>query len=109
MDEAFVKLDPILKSDQKTKLVALRARMGQGRGGQRGGMTSGVVYILKDGKPIPVPVMVGATDGSFTEIVDRSGTIKEGAAVITGGGPKAKVQARNPMTGGGGGVRVRGL
>ncbi|MDO9337227.1 MAG: efflux RND transporter periplasmic adaptor subunit [Caulobacter sp.] len=109
MDEAFVKLDPILKPDQKTKLVALRARMGQGRGGQRGGMTSGVVYILKDGKPTPVPVMVGATDGSFTEIVDRSGTIKEGAAVITGGGPKAKVQARNPMTGGGGGVRVRGL
>lgn len=109
MDEAFKALDPILKPDQKTKLVALRARMGQGRGGgQRGGMSSGVVYILKDGKPTPAPVMVGATDGSFTEIVDRSGTIKEGVAVITGGGPKAKVKAANPMAGGGR-VRVRGL
>ncbi len=109
MDEAFVKLDPILKPDQKTRLVALRARLGQGRGGggARGGMTSGVVWILKDGKPAPVPVMVGATDGSFTEVVDRSGVIKQGASVITGGGPKAKVQARGPM--GGGGVRVRGL
>ncbi|MDB5469592.1 MAG: efflux transporter periplasmic adaptor subunit [Caulobacter sp.] len=110
MDEAFKALDPILKPEQKTKLVALRARMGQGGrgGGGQGGMASGVVYILKDGKPTPVPVLVGATDGSFTEVVDRSGTIKEGADVITGGGPKAKVQARSPL-GGGGNVRVRGL
>jgi HlyD family secretion protein len=82
--------------------------MGQGgRGGGQGGMTSGVVYIRKDGKPTPAPVMVGATDGSFTEVIDRSGTIKDGVEVITGGGPKAKVQARSPMSGGGG--RVRGL
>ena len=108
MDEAFKALDPILKPEQKTRLVDLRARMGQGgRGGGQGGMTSGVVYILKDGKPTPAPVMVGATDGSFTEVIDRSGTIKDGVDVITGGGPKAKVQARSPMSGGGG--RVRGL
>lgn len=108
MDEAFKALDPILKPEQKTKLVALRARMGQGGlGGGRGGMASGVLYILKDGKPTPVPVMVGATDGSFTEVIDRSGTIKDGVDVITGGGPKAKVQARSPMSGGG--ARVRGL
>ncbi len=110
MDDAFKALDPILKPEQKTKLVALRARMGQGRGGGgQGGLTSGVVYILKDGKPTPLPVMVGATDGSFTEIVDRSGTIREGSDVITGGGPKAKVAARSPLAGGGGGGRVRGL
>lgn len=107
---AFTELESILKPDQKPKLVALRAQIGQ-RGGRAGagGMTSGVVWVLKDGKPTPVQVLVGATDGSFTEVVDRSGTIKQGVEVITGGGPKAKVQARNPMTGGGGGPRVRGL
>jgi HlyD family secretion protein len=51
--------------------------------------------------------MVGATDGSFTEVIDRSGTIKAGVEVITGGGPKAKVQARGPLSGSG--PRVRGL
>jgi len=107
-EAAFAKLEPLLKPDQKTKLTALRARMAQGGGGRgsAGGMTSGVVWILKDGKPTPVQVMVGATDGSFTEIVDPTGAIKEGSQVIIGGGPKAKVELRGPM-GGGGGVRVR--
>jgi HlyD family secretion protein len=109
MVAAMAKLEPILKPAQKEKLIALRARMaqdGQGRGGQgRGGMTSGVVYILKDGKPTPVAVMVGATDGSFTQVVDRTGVIKPGVEVITGGGPKAKLKAASPL--GGGGVRVR--
>ncbi|MBX3478847.1 MAG: efflux RND transporter periplasmic adaptor subunit [Caulobacter sp.] len=107
MEEAYAKLEPILKPAQKDKLVALRARAAQGGGGRgRGGMSAGVVWILKDGKPTPVQVLVGATDGSYTEIVDRAGVIKEDVEVITGGGPKAKVKARNPMTGGGR-VRVR--
>ncbi|NBB15350.1 efflux RND transporter periplasmic adaptor subunit [Caulobacter sp. SLTY] len=106
---AFTELEAILKPDQKPKLIALRASLGQGgRRGGAGGMTSGVVYVLKDGKPTPVQVLVGATDGSFTEIVDRSGALKQGALVITGGGPKAQVQAANPMAGGGR-PRVRGL
>jgi HlyD family secretion protein len=96
--EAFTKIEPLLKADQKTKLVALRATMaaGGGRGGA-GGMTSGVVWVLRDDKPTPVPVRVGATDGSFTEIV---GALKVGDQVITGGGPKAKVKAATPFGGG---------
>lgn len=108
-ESAFTKLDAILKPEQKAKFAALRARMGGGRGQGGGGggqFTQGVVYILEDGKPVAVPVLVGATDGSATQIVDRSGKLKPGVEVITGGGPKAKVQARSPM-GGGGGVRVR--
>jgi len=105
MAEALTKLEPSLKPAQKQKLAALRATMGQDRG-DRSGFTGGVVYVLRDGKPTPIPVRVGATDGSFTEI---RGALKAGDQVITGGGPKAKIKAASPMGGapGGGGVRVR--
>jgi HlyD family secretion protein len=104
MSQAILtRLEPILKPAQKEKLVALRARMaamGGGRG--QGGLAAGVIYVLRDGKPVAVPVRVGATDGSFTQIV---GPLKAGDEVIVGGGPKPKAKAgQNPM---GGGVRVR--
>ncbi|MFZ5670495.1 MAG: efflux RND transporter periplasmic adaptor subunit [Pseudomonadota bacterium] len=102
MQEALAKLEPILNAEQKEKLVALRARAAAFGGGRQGGMTAGVVYVLRDGKPTAVPVRVGAGDGSFTQIV---GPLKAGDQVIVGGGPKAKVQTQGgPM---GGGVRVR--
>jgi HlyD family secretion protein len=101
MQAAFAKLEPILKPEQKQKLVALRAQMAAG-GQRRGGFTAGVVWVLKDGKPTAVPVMVGANDGSYAEI---RGNIQAGTQVITGGGPKAKVKANSPM--GGAPVRVR--
>ena len=103
MQTVLTRIEPILKPAQKDRLVALRARMASLGGGRRqGGMTAGVVYVLRDGKPVAVPVRVGATDGSVTQIV---GPLKAGDEVIVGGGPKAKVQARGgPM---GGGVRVR--
>jgi HlyD family secretion protein len=73
-----------------------------------------VVYVLKDGKPSPTPVRVGATDGTSTQIV---GPLKPGDQVITGGGPKPKAAARSPFGApnvggpgggpGGGGNRVR--
>jgi HlyD family secretion protein len=107
-EESFAKLEPLLKPEQKTKLAALRASMAQGRG-RAGGMTGGVVYVLRDGKPSPVPVRVGATDGTNTQIV---GPLKPGDQVITGGGPKGKPKVGgSPFGGGGGGngpqVRVR--
>jgi HlyD family secretion protein len=73
------------------------AAAGGGRG--QGGFTSGVVYVLRDDKPVAVPVRVGASDGSFTQIV---GDIKVGDQVITGGGPKPKAKAAvgGPMGGG---------
>ncbi|MGH6963999.1 MAG: hypothetical protein ACREE0_05920, partial [Phenylobacterium sp.] len=103
MDEAFAKLAPVLKPEQKTKLAALRASMAQGRAGA-GAMTGGVVYVLKDGKPAPVPVRVGATDGTNTQIV---GPLKAGDQVITGGGPKVKPKAGGAPFGGPGGGQVR--
>ena len=103
-DEMLAKLDPMLTPEQRTKLVAIRAQMQQG-GGRRGGMASGVVWVVRDGKPTPVPVRVGATDGSYTEV---TGAIKAGDQVIIGGGPKAKVQVRTPFGPGGGGGGRRG-
>lgn len=105
MQAALTRIEPILKPAQKEKLVALRARMASMGGGRRqGGMTSGVVYVLRDGKPVAVPVRVGATDGSFTQII---GPLKAGDEVIIGGGPKPKATAPQGGPMGGGGVRVR--
>lgn len=109
-NEAFAKLEPLLRPDQKTKLIALRATMAQGRGGRAaGGLRAGTVYVLRDGKPTPIALRTGATDGSFTEIVSRD--LKPGDQVIVGGGPRPKPQLGGPMGGppggGGGGGRVR--
>ncbi|MDB5433426.1 MAG: efflux transporter periplasmic adaptor subunit [Caulobacter sp.] len=103
-DEMLARLDPILSPEQRTKLVAIRAQMQQG-GGRRGGMGSGVVWVVRDGKPTPIPVRVGATDGSYTEV---TGAIKAGDQVIIGGGPKAKVQVRTPFGPGSGGGAAGG-
>lgn len=102
-NEAFAKIEPSLDAGQKAKLAALRATLAAGGGA--GGMRAGVVYVLKDGKPSAVPVRVGATDGTSTEVA--SPQLKVGDEVIVGGGPKAKVQARTPLSGGGGQTRVR--
>ncbi|MDP2260263.1 MAG: efflux RND transporter periplasmic adaptor subunit [Caulobacter sp.] len=105
MQEALTKIEPILKPAQKEKLIALRARMASaGGGGRQGGFTSGVVYVLREGKPVAVPVQVGASDGSFTQV---RGELKPGDQVITGGGPRPKVEARPGGPMGGGNVRVR--
>lgn len=107
MNEALSKLEPLLRPDQKAKLAALRATMAQGRG-RTGGLRAGTVYVLRDKKPVPISVRVGATDGSYTEIVSRE--LKPGDQVIVGGGPRPKAQVGAPMggpPGAGGGVRVR--
>jgi len=109
MNEALAKLEPLLRPDQKAKLAALRAAMAQGRGGGRaGGLRGGTVYVLRDKKPVPIAVRVGATDGSFTEVVSRE--LKPGDQLIIGGGPRPKAQVGGAMggpPGAGGGVRVR--
>lgn len=38
------------------------------------------VYVLKQGKPTPVPVEIGLTNGAFTEL--KSGELKEGDEII---------------------------
>ncbi len=44
--------------------------------------------VSKNGKPTPVPVKIGITDGNFTEIID--GNLKEGDKIIMGVESKEK-------------------
>jgi HlyD family secretion protein len=53
---------------------------------QPGGPKLGTVYVLKNGAPVAVQVVVGATDGTLTEV---TGPLAADATVIVGGGPKA--------------------
>ncbi len=88
-EEAYGKLDGVLKPDQKLRLQVLRVR--QGGGGGTG--PNGIVWVLRKdkAKPEAVPVRTGVSDGSFTEI---TGPLQPGDQVIIGGGPKPKTQVR---------------
>lgn len=52
-----------------------------GGGEKPGGTGSNAVYVLRDGTPVRVPVELGESDGSVTEIV--SGNLAEADMVIT--------------------------
>lgn len=52
--------------------------------------TEGRVYRLVNGNPELVPVRLGVTDGSFTELL--KGDLKEGDAIIVGGGARGTSQ-----------------
>jgi HlyD family secretion protein len=64
-----------------------------GRGGKAIRSDKRTVWLLRGGTPVPVPVQIGLTDGSLTEIV--SGELREGDEAIT--------EAIAPEGGGGGG------
>jgi HlyD family secretion protein len=75
------KIREILTAEQRAKYEELTAR--EGRGAPAGAGTPGRVWILDmDGKPKAVPVTLGISDGSFTEVV--RGELKDGQDVITG-------------------------
>jgi HlyD family secretion protein len=58
----------------------------------QGAGSEGRVYrVGQDGHPQPVPLRLGVTDGSFTEVL--RGDLPEGAALVTGGGPRAGAAA----------------
>ncbi len=82
--EMIAKVAAVLDDERKAKFEAM---MQEGRAAPQQG-TPGRVYVLgEDGQPKAVPVMLGPTDGAYTELV--SGDLKEGQAVIIGGGPRA--------------------
>jgi HlyD family secretion protein len=69
------KISGILTDEQKQKLKELpdSSQSEQGK--------PGTVYVLSpDGKPAPVSIVLGITDGTFSEVM--SGNLKEGGEVI---------------------------
>ncbi|MDP3255889.1 MAG: hypothetical protein Q8M82_07825, partial [Bosea sp. (in: a-proteobacteria)] len=82
--DMITKVAAVLDPERKVKFEAM---MQGGRGAPQQG-TPGRVYVLdEDGRPRAVPVMLGPTDGVYTELV--SGDLKDGQPVIIGGGPRA--------------------
>ena len=97
LNTAFDEIRPLLNAEQQARLETLRARLA-------GSGERGIVWVLRDGEPVQVPVRIGASDGQRTEIL--SGELQEGDQVITGGGPRPDRADRERAQGQGGG-RVR--
>jgi len=96
LNAALDEIKPLLRPDQQAILETQRLRFA-------GGGNRGVVWVMRDGEPVRVPVRTGATDGSYTEVI--GGELKAGDLVITGGGPRAPdldAQNRAARMGGGG-------
>ena len=81
---AFKTIRPLLTADQQKTLDTLQAQ---------GSMASGTVYVLRNNKPVAIPVGVGASEGASTMI--RTDALKDGDQVIIGGGPHAKIDPKS--------------
>lgn len=94
-EEGRRRIREFLTPDQRERYDRLAAADGEPA-------TAGRVWVLgPDGRPRPVPVMLGITDGSATEVL--AGELREGQEVIIG-----TVGASAPARpGGGGGPRLR--
>ena len=95
------KLKGILTEDQKRKLERVRRLSPERRGSREG---SGL--FRRTGRRLPVSVVIGITDGTFSEII--SGDLSEGTEVIVGeSGEKQRGEpgTPSPFGGGPGGMR----
>jgi HlyD family secretion protein len=90
--EMSAKIEDILKPEQKERYAQIVAETsGRPAAGQA---ARGRVYLLADGKPRPVDVRVGLSDGSMSEVAGDG--ISEGADVIIGtqGGTSSSTPAQ---------------
>ncbi len=82
--ELLAKVAAALDPERKAKFEAM---MQEGRPTPQQGVPGRVHVLDAGGQPKAVPIMLGPTDGAFTEIA--SGDLKEGTQVLVGGGPRA--------------------
>ncbi len=81
------RLKPLLRPEQQALFEAWQgARGGSGRGGANG--VPGRIHVVDaDGNAVALPVRLGATDGTNTEVIAGA---SEGQRAIIGGGPRPK-------------------
>lgn len=102
-EAALAALEPSFSPQQRQLLAQMRAA--PVAGAPREVRRQAVAWVLRDGKPIPVSIEVGAADESHTHLL---GGLQEGDQVIIGGGPPAPASQREGAPMGGGGPRIRG-
>ena len=83
--EFIEQVSAILTPPQLGKFREIGERFAPARDG-RAGQVARVFVLGTDGKPQPIQIRTGATDGGMTEI--QTGPIEIGREVIIGGGPK---------------------
>ena len=83
--EFIEQMSAILTPTQIGKFREIGERFAPARDG-RAGQVARVFVQGADGKPQPIQIRTGATDGGMTEVV--TGPIENGREVIIGGGPK---------------------
>ena len=77
----------LLSPQQRVLFDGLRERLSARRGSSDPAAgQSGRVFIVKNGKPEIVPLRLGASDGTFTEVL--AGGLDEASEVIIGGGAR---------------------
>lgn len=82
-EAARTKIREILTAEQRTKYEQFAGRPRRAGAPAAGAGTPGRVWVLgADGKPKPVNLTLGLSDGTMTEVL--AGDIKEGQEVITG-------------------------
>ncbi len=79
--ETRARIEDLLGPEQKARFAEIAAEL-MGRPGAGGQASRGRIWLLVDGKPQPVDVRVGLTDGSMSEIAGEG--IVEGRDVIVG-------------------------
>jgi HlyD family secretion protein len=95
--EARPRIMEVLNPEQRVRYEAMA---GGGRGRSGGAMAGRVWTPGAEGQPRVVPVRLGLTDGTFTEVV--SGDVQEGSEVIVGvatESAKARPQSKGPRFG----------
>ena len=103
------RIKAVLTPQQRPAFDAFQARMRDRLAARRaGGSQVGMVYVLRRNNPVGIPVRVGATDGTNTEIEPiNAADLPAGTEVVTGGGPRPRAQARALIPGGSGNGQQR--
>ncbi|MGE0829130.1 MAG: efflux RND transporter periplasmic adaptor subunit [Hyphomonadaceae bacterium] len=114
MREAALRaIEPSLTAEQRQRLAQMRQGGADANTPRTTPTRAAIIWVLRDNRPTPILVQLGAADDSYTEL--RGGDLQPGDQIITGGGPRNENADRQRQQqpggfgpGGGGNMRIRG-